>query len=307
MWRVLMVTSVVHSIIVPVYNALENVTFCLNSIESSIDLNENASVELIIIDDKSDEDTQKFLQYVTNKNKNISLYRHEENLGYLLSVNEAIGYARGSIITLLNSDTTIPQDFIARIRACFDSRKEIGIASPILANGNPFSIKMYEGLAPFDVDQMDCRVKNITPEYPTIIFPDGACFSISRACINAVGLFDTAYDMGYFEELDYCMQANKAGFDTVYIDNMYVFHQAHASFGKEEKRKHMIKNRIFFHEKWGKEYDKLHALYPKKKHKKRVYLNFYSQSEYFLRETLLLLSKFIPFSFIRRTIRAKYQ
>lgn len=302
-----MITDVMHSIILPVYNAFEEVSLCLKSLENSLDLNNNSFVELIIIDDMSNKETQKLLQDMAQKNKNISLYRHEKNLGYLLSVNEGISYAKGDIITLINSDTTIPKDFTKRIRACFNSRKEIGIASPILASGNPFSIKMYKNLKPLDVDIMDCRVKNNTPQYPTIVFPDGACFSISRACLNAVGLFDTAYAMGYFEELDYCMRAHEAGFDTVYVDNMYVYHTTHASFGKEQKRKYMAKNRALFHEMWGEKYHKIHTRFPKLEHKKRIYLCFYSKLEYYYQISILFLSKLIPCASVRRTIRAKFQ
>lgn len=302
-----MTTNVMHSIILPVYNAFEEVSLCLKSIENSLDLNNNSLVELIIIDDMSNKETRELLEDVAQKNKNISLYRHEKNLGFLLTVNEGMGYAKGEIITLLNSDTTIPQNFTERIRECFNSRKEIGVASPILASGNPFSIKMHQNLKPLDVDTMDCLVKNSHPQYPTIVFPDGACFSISRACLDAVGVFDPAYAMGYFEELDYCMRAQEAGFDTVYIDNMYVYHKTHASFGQEQKRKYMAKNRILFHDMWGEKYHTMHKRFPKLEHKKRIYLCFYSKIDYYYQISMLFVSKLIPFSSIRRKIRAKFQ
>lgn len=293
-----------HTIIIPVYNALEDVIRCLKSIEHSLDLD---TVELIIIDDCSMHTTHEFLMNFSNKYPHVRFYHHEKNKGYLLSVNEGISYAKNDIITLLNSDTTIPKDFTQRILDCFNHRSKIGIASPILASGNPFSIPLHKRLSPLEVDKMDALVKGNVPTYPTIVFPDGACFSISRDCLNTVGLFNEEYAMGYFEELDYCMRAYEAGFDTVYIDNMYVYHRSHASFGKEETRKHMARNRKLFHDMWDTKYAILHKKFPKTEHKKRIYLNFYSCIKYLYTKYIVILSKFIPISSIRRNIRSKYQ
>lgn len=291
-----------HSIVLTVYNAYDDVHLCLLSLEKSLEFH---TTELIIIDDCSKDETRILLQEFAQKYP-IHLYRHEENKGYLYSINEGLSYATGDIITLLNSDTTIPTHFTSRILACFEARKQIGIASPILASGNPFSIP-YPKISPLEIDSMDIKIRAEIPDYPAIVFPDGACFSIHRKCYEKIGFFDTLYGQGYFEEVDYCMRAYEAGFDTVLIDNVYVYHKSHASFGKRETQNRMKKNKHIFMKKWGDKYTILHNMFPKKEHKKRLFLKFYSYPYFLFHTTMYFLTKCIPFPKVRRDMRKKYQ
>lgn len=291
-----------HSIVLTVYNAYDDVNLCLQTMEKSLNFQE---IELIIIDDCSKNDTKLLLEEFALKNT-IRLYVHSENKGYLFSVNEGLALAKGEIITLLNSDTTIPKEFTKRIIDCFSSRSQIGIASPILASGNPFSVP-YPKISPLEIDKMDIKVRKNTPQYPAIVFPDGACFSISRACYDKIGFFDTIYEDGYFEEVDYCMRAYEAGFDTVFIDNLYVYHKSHASFGKAETQKRMKKNKHIFMQKWGNAYNILHKMFPKQEHKKRIFLEFYTYPYFLFRNIMFFITKLLPVASIRREIRKKYQ
>lgn len=46
----------------------------------------------------------------------------------------------------------------------------------------------------------------------------------------------------YCEETDYALRALKAGWKTVIIDNLYMFHKRHASVGSEFRKKQIEKN-----------------------------------------------------------------
>ena len=118
------------STIIPVYNALEDVKKCLDSLVKNYDF----SNELIIIDDCSDTETQKFLQVFVADTANVKLLINKENVGYLKSCNYAINHATGDIIILLNSDTMIPPLFCEKIKKCFEHNPDIGVACPILSN-----------------------------------------------------------------------------------------------------------------------------------------------------------------------------
>lgn len=302
-----------HSIVLTVYNAPNDVILCLKSLSSSLDF---SCVQLIIVDDASKKETQKILNDFAAEHRNIILVRHEENQGYLHSVNDGIKYAQGDIITLLNSDTFIPCDFTSRILACFEHDKTIGVASPVLSHGNPFSvplichqlnqkkdIRMLSSL----VEDMNNKAKNILPDYPDIVFPDGACFSISHNVLESIGNFNEAYSPGYFEELEFCMRAHQKGFRCVLIENLYVYHKSHASFGKRKTNVYMKQNQNLFYTHWGNEYIKLLKKFPKKCHKKRIFCSFYPFWYYVFVESLLSISRIIPIRSIRRKIRLLYQ
>ncbi len=293
-----------HSIIIPIYNAPREVSDCFTSIAKAINF---AEVELILIDDASQLETKELIQNFVLKNPEVQHIVHAENCGYLATVNEGLSLAKGDVITLLNSDTTIPNFFSKRVLDCFNHKENIGVASPILAKGIPFSIPLLKGLAPQDVDKMDKLIRENKPLYPTIIFPDGACFSISRPCLEKVGYFDSSYQSGYFEELDFSMRAVEQGFSTVFIDNLYVYHRSHASFSSDKTKELMARNKKIFMEKWGNKYLELYKFFPKSEHKKRIYSKFYPLSYYYYTCFLLKLSKFIPITSLRRKIRQKYQ
>lgn len=301
-----------YSIVLTVYNAPHDVRLCLQSIENSLDL---SCTELVIVDDASKEETQKILDDFAAKNLQVILVRHEKNQGYLYSVNDGIAHAHGDIITLLNSDTYIPLDFSSRILACFEDDETIGVASPVLSHGNPFSVpircsvtqKVDEKKLPSLVESMNKKAKAVVPEYPDIVFPDGACFSIRRACLESVGNFNNEYSPGYFEELDFCMRAQQKGFRTVFIENLYVYHKSHASFGLEKTSEHMKQNQDRFLDDWNTEFLSLKNMFPKKHHKKRVFCSFYPFWYYALVEGILKFSRIIPNDDVRRKIRALYQ
>lgn len=307
-----MANNIKHSLVLTVYNAPHDVTLCLQSIKKSLDF---SCAELVIVDDASKEETQKILDDFAAENSAVLLVRHKENQGYLFTVNHGIEYTHGDVITLLNSDTYIPEDFSSRILACFAEDESIGIASPVLAHGNPFSVpitcninpKISNGSLPLLVASMNEKAKKSIPQYPDIIFPDGACFSIRRQCIEAIGSFNEAYQPGYFEELDFCMRARQKGFRSVHIDNLYVYHKAHASFGQKKRNEHMKKNEKRFFQDWDAEYRELIRKFPKKQHKKRIFCMFYPYWQYVLVESILLFSRIIPCRSARRRIRQLYQ
>lgn len=300
-----------HSIVLTVYNAPDDVLLCLQSLANSLDL---SRVELVIVDDASKEETQKILDDFAATYSCVQLIRHEKNQGYLHSVNDGISHTTGDIITLLNSDTYIPKDFTARIVSCFEHDEKIGVASPVLSHGNPFSVPLTFEKQEFNaqtlpvlVAAVNAKAHGITPQYPDIVFPDGACFSIRRSCLDAIGLFSEAYSPGYFEELDFCMRAHKQGFRCVFMENLYVYHKSHASFGKKKTNEYMARNQKRFHDDWGEEYTALKQQFPKKQHKKRVFCVYYSLCYYVFVESLLTISRVIPVRSLRRKIRALYQ
>lgn len=299
-----------HSLVITVYNAPKDVALCLFSVERSLDL---TKTELVLADDASQKETADILDAFIAKHPQVKLVRHEKNQGYLHTVNDGIKACTCDIVTLLNSDTFIPLDFGSRILACFEKDKNIGAASPVLAHGNPFSVPLA-GKSVYSDDEVvlltekrNGQAKKIQPLYPDIVFPDGACFSVRRECFEKIGLFDEKYSPGYFEELDFCMRVVKAGYRTVFIDNLYVYHKSHASFGKKKTSEFMQRNKVLFRETWGEEYRALARKFPKKQHKKRVFCAFYSLWYYYFAEAVLRFSKIIPVSSVRRKIRSRWQ
>ena len=88
------------SIIVPVFNAGEQVLVAINSLRAQTYTN----IEIIIIDDASTDDTPQVLRQVSSLDPRVIVRRSEVNGGAYLSRNSGVRLAKGEFITVHDSD-----------------------------------------------------------------------------------------------------------------------------------------------------------------------------------------------------------
>ncbi len=89
------------SVIVPVYNAQSTVQRCIDSILSQT----YRDIELLLIDDGSDDDTPRILNEY-KKDPRVRLF-HTENGGVSCARNCGLDYATGDFITFVDADDWI--------------------------------------------------------------------------------------------------------------------------------------------------------------------------------------------------------
>lgn len=88
------------SIITPCYNSADFVTLTINSVLAQTYTN----WELIVIDDKSKDNTCKIVETYTEKHPNIKLIKLEKNGGVANARNVGLAEAKGKYIAFLDSD-----------------------------------------------------------------------------------------------------------------------------------------------------------------------------------------------------------
>ena len=235
------------SVVIPVYNAVEDVKRCLDSVKENFDFSVG---EVIVVDDCSDEETMDYLKRLAELNPDLfTLIRNPENKGFPGTCNNGIRHAQGEIIVLLNSDTIIPDNFCKKIIDCFDSDPKIAVASPIASySGNYFiPLRDHETVA-----SMNEKIERLhSPVYPSVPTAEGFCFCLRKTALDQYGLLDEVYGKGFNEERDLCFRMSSNGLRCVLIDNLYVYHKRHASFGSSERKKQLEKNDKIFKERWG--------------------------------------------------------
>ncbi|OOF13193.1 hypothetical protein BZG84_16000, partial [Salinivibrio sp. PR932] len=97
--------TVKYSIILPVYNGLDYIENCVNTIITQ-DYND---YELIIVDDCSNDGTREYLKEIDNPN--IKVVFQEENLGAIGNFSSAISFATGSWVIFLGVDDGLQSYF----------------------------------------------------------------------------------------------------------------------------------------------------------------------------------------------------
>jgi len=223
------------SIIVPIYNAFEEVKLCIDSVLK----NTSANSELILIDDKSpDENIGQLLSKYLDK-PNIKVIKNDVNLGYTKTINKGIKLAENNDIVLLNSDTIVYDNWLQSLINVGYSNENIGSVTAVSNNAGAFSVpelgtnELPQFLTIETYALVNRQIKHINiPECPT---GNGFCLFIKRDVLNEIGLFDEAkFPRGYGEENEFCMRLKEHGYLNVVASKSFVFHKRSASF-KDEK------------------------------------------------------------------------
>ena len=219
-------------IIVPVFNALEHLETCLDSITRTVP----HDTQVLLIDDAStDANVRPLLQSWVNEAKAYRrLLVNDKNQGFVATANHGLRLAETDVV-LLNSDTEVTTGWLQCLAACFDSSDSIATATPWSNNGEIVSIPTFcaHNPAPRDPDAIARTIRSCgKPGYPELPTAVGFCMAVSLRAIHRIGLFDEdTFGRGYGEENDFCQRAEQAGFRNVLCDNAYVVHHGGASFG----------------------------------------------------------------------------
>lgn len=232
-----------HSIVICVHNALDDVIACLESVLKS----KTGFFEIILVDDASQPPTERYIQTMTGRN-GITSVRNPIRQGYTKAANIGLGLARGDIVTLLNSDTIVPASWSAKLLQAFRDNPQVGIIGPMSNAASHQSLPSTSGSADqtainrlpkgVTIDDMDdfCAAAAGGKALPFVPLVHGFCMSIARPCLDQVGLLDAvAFPMGYGEESDFCIRATDAGFALAVMINSYVFHAKSKSYASQER------------------------------------------------------------------------
>ncbi len=226
----------ITNIIVPVHNSLEQVKRCLSTILES---SSAGQYELIVVDDaSSDEEIIEYLDKLAATGQ-INLIRNEINTGFTTAVNSGMQLNQDRDVVLLNSDTTVSNNWLDRLQRAAYSRKHIGTVTPFSNNASICSYphESTAGEIPLGYDAKIIDLLFATTNdgnmvrIPTAV---GFCMYIKRECLNQVGYFDAETFPGYGEENDFCMRAHKLGWWHVLAADTYVFHEGGSSYGQSQ-------------------------------------------------------------------------
>lgn len=232
-------------IVVPVFNALDDVKSCLQSLELHTD---EFNVRVIVVNDGSQSDTTEWLRSYCSGNALFTLIEHPINQGYTKAVNTGLKASRAPYVITQNSDTIVSSGWLRGLVRCMESNAKLGIVGP-LSNAaswqnvpalrdeaGSFAVnQLPQGLT---VDDMAALVADTShPSYPRLPFVNGFCFMIRRGVIDSIGYMDEInFPVGYGEENDYCIRAIDAGFELAIADDVYVYHAKSKSFGHSRRK-----------------------------------------------------------------------
>lgn len=189
----------------------------------------------VVLDGPPDPDTLLALERLRTAGLPVATLSHEQPLGFVASVNRGMAASDRDVV-LLNSDTQVTRGWLTKLQAA-------AYADPLTATVTPFSNNAticslpqfpHENCVPagWTVDALAALVERVSARsYPTLPTGVGVCLFIKREVLEAVGLFDDAFGLGYGEEVDFCLRASARGFHHVLDDATFIFHEGSRTFG----------------------------------------------------------------------------
>jgi GT2 family glycosyltransferase/glycosyltransferase involved in cell wall biosynthesis len=223
----------VIDVVIPVYNAPDDVRCCVASVLAHL----RPDVRVVVIDDASPDPriAPLFAELAQRNHPQVVLLRNDENRGFTGTANRGMQLSRADVV-LLNSDTIVSAGWLEAIMHCAATDPRIGSITPLSNNAEICSFPRFcennrwpEGADPGPTNASIAAAA--VPVYPDLPTGVGFCLYLRRGLLDEIGYFDAeAFGAGYGEENDLCLRAAKAGWRNVLADNAFVVHTGERSF-----------------------------------------------------------------------------
>jgi GT2 family glycosyltransferase len=214
------------SIVILNYNGGEDVIECLESVRN-IDY---PSYEIIVVDNAS---TDNSVESIRKKFPEVKIIQNETNLGFAEGNNVGIREANSHYVMLLNDDAVVGKNILKDLTAAIEERKNIGMAGPtILYYNDPDRIWFAGGrvnLFGYLSNWGKGLARGSCSSARLVDFLSGCSVLIKKEVIDKIGLLDAEYFL-YFEDVDFCFRAKKAGYECLYVPSPTVWHKVTPSW-----------------------------------------------------------------------------
>jgi len=234
-------------IIIPVYNGYEYLEALFDSLEEYT----TSPHRLIVVNDCSpDERVKPYLLKRLKKYPTALFIDHENNQGFVKSVNEACRHTSNHFL-ILNTDTEVPAFWMERLMYPIIHMEKVASTTPFTNSGQIASFpnfiadnEIFEGMKVNALDKVfrNVNAQNFYEEIPTGV---GFCMGVNYDLVQEIGFFEEEeFGKGYGEENDWCQRAIQNGYRNLLVPNLFVYHKHGGSFSMEEKEHLMKENAI---------------------------------------------------------------
>ncbi|HEY5914474.1 MAG TPA: glycosyltransferase family 2 protein [Verrucomicrobiae bacterium] len=245
------------SIVIPCHNALAYTKRCLDSLFET--LPDKFEGEILVVDDASTDATNDHLKGVAKQHQQLTVFRNEQNLGFLRSCNRAARAATGEILLFLNNDTVLLPGWLTPLLQLLLDYPDAGAVGGKLlfpdgrlqeAGGLIFCDGSADHFGREDY-HADMPVYNFVRE---VDYCSGALLAIRRPLFLELGCFDEQFVPGYYEDTDLCFAVRSRGYRVYYQPASVVVHFEGATAGNDLSKgpkRHQVINQAKFVQKWA--------------------------------------------------------
>ncbi len=213
------------SIVIVTHNSEDYISACLSSVEKAA---HNIEHEVFIIDNKSTDQTKFLVRKFTAP---FTLIENSENWGFARAVNLGLQRGSGEFFLIINPDIVIHSASLKPLIEFMKNHPQVGICGCRLLNEDGL-LQYSKGSFP---TLLSTAYRRVLPRrmrkyhlfgYDKMGACDwvtGAFMCIRHRLVEEVGPFDENYFL-YYEDVDYCLQAQKKGWEIYYNPSVSAYH-----------------------------------------------------------------------------------
>lgn len=218
------------TVVIPVRNGVRFLGRCLDALYAQQQAAPELSICIVAVDNASIDGSADF---VARRYPAVQMIRNTVNRGFAGGCNQGLAAHAADVAILLNQDTCVYAGWLRALVRAFDDPavgvvgcksyypggKQLQHAGAYIQR--PRLIGIHYGHHEVDQGQGD--------ESRAVEWVTGASFAIRRAVLERVGLLDEGFWPGYFEDMDYCLRTQAAGYQVWYCAEAMLEHQETSS------------------------------------------------------------------------------
>ncbi len=229
-------------IIILNWNGLNDTLECLDSVYR---LN-YPHFEVIVVDNGSSDGS---VVNIGTKFPQVILIENNKNLGYTGGNNIGMRHALelgGDYVWLLNNDTVVMPDTLAKLVHEAEKYPETGLVSPVVRYyDNPDKVQFegsYVEFATFSLNHVLDRNELNNKQVQRNLLVWGTALLIKRSVIESIGYLSDKY-FAYAEDTDYCLRARRKNFRVKVRLDASILHKVSRSIGKKSPAQVFLRTR----------------------------------------------------------------
>lgn len=224
------------SVIVVTYHSREYIERCLSSI---FDSNKEASLEVIVVDNASNDGTVELVQATY---PSVRILRNKYNYGFATANNQGFDVSTGDYVVALNPDATLLQPgFEAAVRL-MEEDPTIGVVAPCTVTAAKGVVALYDGYKFFSPSKVLTKVgisrwgqySELPSEPKRVSWIWGTGYLCRRAALGR-RFFDDATFL-FAEEQELCTRVREANYSIVVSPDFLIEHVRSASYGFDKEK-----------------------------------------------------------------------
>jgi len=227
------------------WNQLELTRRCLESLFNTTDV----PVRLLIVDNASEAPVREWLATVQSGGsvREVLRLQNETNEGFSRGMNRGLRTSAAPFVCLLNNDLLFTEGWLREMIDVAKSDQSIGVVNPM---SSTLGRRPPRGSS---LEAYAAGLRARRGHYVEMSTCSGFCLLIKREVVERVGVLSDEVDRFFFEDEDFCMRVQQAGYRCVVAEGAYVYHAEHGSVRLVPEREAVFTtNQRWCYDKWGR-------------------------------------------------------